>query len=340
MTPDISIITPVYKAERYLTRCIESLLAQTHTNFELILVDDGSPDSSGAICDRYASKDSRIKVIHKENGGVSSARQCGIDNATGTYTIHVDPDDWADPTMLERLYNKAIAADADIVICDYYSHRKGKTRRISQHPASVGSKALLRQYLRQELHGSLCNKLIKRELYTRYNVSFPKEITRWEDLYVVCTILTHSVKVAYLAEAFYHYDQSINNNSIARKRDIKGLYSQMLFVKHFQSTLPQDEFSEELYRLKAATKELAYNSGAMPPQEVLALYSEINGKYIRRSANGTTRQQCLSLFLSGKYTYSKAKRMRRLIDLIGRIRKILPSPHGTEGTGGTQIQQN
>ena len=83
MKPVISIITPVYKAEKYMRRCIDSLLAQTFTDFELILVDDGSPDNSGAICDEYASKDPRVKVIHKENGGVSSARQCGIDNATG-----------------------------------------------------------------------------------------------------------------------------------------------------------------------------------------------------------------------------------------------------------------
>ena len=322
MTPDISIITPVYKAEKYLERCIESILAQTHTGFELILVDDGSPDASGAICDRYALKDPRIKVIHKTNGGVSSARQCGMENATGTYTIHVDPDDWADPTMLAELHGKAIAEDADIVLCDYYSHRKGKTRYIQQHPASLESDTLLRQYLRQELHGSLWNKLIRRELYTKHNISFPNEITRWEDLFIVCSILSHGASTAYLAKAFYHYDQSINHNSIARKRDIKGLQSQMLFIKHFQGTLPQDRFSEELYSLKAATKELAYNSGAIPPEEILALYSEINSTYTRRAAGGTTRQLCLSRFLSGEYTCAKSKRIRRMLDLAKRLKKL------------------
>ena len=105
--PIISIIIPVYKAEGHLHRCVDSILAQSFTDFELLLVDDGSPDGSGKICDEYAAKDSRVKVLHKQNGGVSSARQTGIENATGEYTIHADPDDWIEPTMLEELYNKA-----------------------------------------------------------------------------------------------------------------------------------------------------------------------------------------------------------------------------------------
>ena len=87
--PSISVIIPVYKAEKYLHRCIDSLLAQTFTDFEILLIDDGSPDRSGEICDEYAAKDSRIRVIHKENGGVSSARQCGIDNAQEIGRAHV-----------------------------------------------------------------------------------------------------------------------------------------------------------------------------------------------------------------------------------------------------------
>lgn len=100
--PKISVIVPVYKAEAYLHRCVDSIIAQTFTDWELLLVDDGSPDRSGDICDEYASKDARIRVFHKENGGVSSARQKGLDEAIGEYTIHADPDDWVEPTMLEE----------------------------------------------------------------------------------------------------------------------------------------------------------------------------------------------------------------------------------------------
>lgn len=323
MKPCISIITPVYKAERYLRRCVDTLLAQTFTKFELILVNDGSPDGSGAICDEYARNDSRVKVIHKENGGVSSARQCGIEQASGEYTIHADPDDWADPTMLQELYDKATAENADIVICDYHSYRKKKHRYISQAPKSLESNELLKQYLRQELHGSLWNKLIRKDLYTRYSISFPLEITRWEDLYVVCNILTHPVRIAYLPKAFYHYDQSTSHNSIVRKRDAKSLRSQMLFVKHFQEILPQEEFGEEIYSIKASTKELAYNSKVMSAQEVNDLYSEINDRYIERANPDNIRQICFSRFLSGRYSYKKAKRRRRLLSILQKIKSIL-----------------
>ena len=107
IVPKISVIVPVYKAEAYLHRCIDSLLAQTFFDFEILLVDDGSPDRSGEICAEYARKDRRVRVFRKNNGGVSSARQCGIDNVVGEYSIHVDPDDWVEPTMLEELYEKA-----------------------------------------------------------------------------------------------------------------------------------------------------------------------------------------------------------------------------------------
>ena len=322
MPPCISIITPIYKAQDYLHRCVESLLAQTFTDFELILVDDGSPDGSGLICDTYAQRDNRVKVIHKANGGVSSARQCGIENATGTYTIHADPDDWVDPTMLQELYAEATTENADIVMCDYYAHRKGRTRYISQKPQSLGAAELLKQMLRQELHGSLCNKLIKRELYTKYNITFPTEITRWEDLFVVCSMLTNNIRCTYISKAFYHYDQSSNSNSIARGRSHKGLHSQMLFIEYFCRILPPEEFKEELYRIKAATKELAFNSGAMQAQEVKELYREINGEYIARATGEDLRRLCFSRFLSGEYSYSKAKRTRRLLNLLRRIKKL------------------
>ena len=118
--PKISVIVPVYKAEKYIRRCVDSILAQTFTDFELLLVDDGSPDNSGAICDEYAARDSRVKVFHKENGGVSSARQMGLDNSLGEYVIHADPDDWVEPDMLQELYSEAQQSGADMVICDFY----------------------------------------------------------------------------------------------------------------------------------------------------------------------------------------------------------------------------
>ena len=99
----ISIIVPVYKAEKHLSECIDSIISQTYENFELILIDDGSPDNSGKICDEYAEKDKRIRAIHKENGGVSSARNTGLDNASGEYITFIDSDDFVDKQYLEKL---------------------------------------------------------------------------------------------------------------------------------------------------------------------------------------------------------------------------------------------
>lgn len=119
MNPKISIIVPVYKVEKYLPRCVDSILSQTFKDFECILVDDGSPDNCGKICDEYAKKDSRIIVIHKENGGLSDARNAGIDVASGDYIGFVDSDDWIHPQMYEILYNYITKFNLGFVSCNY-----------------------------------------------------------------------------------------------------------------------------------------------------------------------------------------------------------------------------
>ena len=115
----ISIIIPVYNVETYIHKCIGSVLAQTYRNIEVILVDDGSPDNSGIICDEYAKKDKRVIVIHKKNGGLSDARNAGIDAATGDYIVFVDSDDYIAPDMIEKLYETQKRNNADITVCGY-----------------------------------------------------------------------------------------------------------------------------------------------------------------------------------------------------------------------------
>ena len=118
--PEISIIVPVYKAERYLDRCIQSILTQTFTDYELILVDDGSPDRCSGMCDNWAKRDERIVVIHKENGGASSARNAGLAVARGKYVGFVDSDDWIDKRMYKRLHDLIVRYDADMSLCKWY----------------------------------------------------------------------------------------------------------------------------------------------------------------------------------------------------------------------------
>ena len=185
-SPKISVIVPVYKTEAYLNRCVDSLLAQTFQDFEVLLIDDGSPDRSGEICDEYARQDSRIRVFHKENGGVSSARQYGMDHAQGEYTIHADPDDWVEPTMLEELYRKAKEEDADMVICDFYYERQGKLVIETQKPSSLEHDVVLSE-LFYRLHGSSWNKLIRRKCYEKSEKVFVAGVCRFGD-YCFCAV--------------------------------------------------------------------------------------------------------------------------------------------------------
>ena len=126
----ISVIVPIYRIEKYLAQCIESLLEQSFKDFELILVDDGSPDNCPQICDDYAKNDSRVKVIHKPNGGLLSARKAGLEASTGTHIAYVDGDDWVDHFYLDTLYKLAIANDADLVVTGHFREFDGKIETI------------------------------------------------------------------------------------------------------------------------------------------------------------------------------------------------------------------
>lgn len=282
--PKISIIVPVYKAEKYLHRCLDSILQQTFPDWECILVDDGSPDGSGAICDEYAARDSRFWVIHKENGGVSSARQMGLDAAQGGYVIHADPDDWVDADMLAELYAKALADDADMVICDYYSESYRGQKYIKQEPKSLDHESVLCEMF-DTLHGSTWNKLVRRSCFVDYDVRFPTDIILCEDLYVNAELLQHPIKVAYLPKAFYHYDLSVNQNSIVRRPSKKTVTSLELFTKHFMPMWQQKGVTEALRRYQFWTISSAYHSRAYSAKEIRALIPEANNAYFKNACS-------------------------------------------------------
>ena len=253
INPSISIIVPVYKAETYLHRCVDSLLAQTFTDFEVLLIDDGSPDRSGEICDDYAHKDARVRVFHQENGGVSVARQRGLDEARGEYTIHADPDDWVEPDMLEALYRKAKEDDADMVICDYYTNDGKVQKYVRQRPSKLDHCTVLHE-LFQQLHGSCWNKLVKRVCYSRYGVRFPEDLSLCEDLYVNSALLLHDIRVTYVKRAFYHYNQiegSISNTyssaDIKYLTQLKEKFAE-LFSELTDISFASDSFDRNILR--------------------------------------------------------------------------------------------
>lgn len=243
--PAISVIVPVYNAEPYLRRCVDSIISQTFTDWELILVDDGSTDRSGAVCDEYASNDSRIRVIHKLNGGVSSARQCGCDAVKAKYSIHIDSDDYVETCMLEDMYDAIVEKDADLVVCDYYINDTFGCQRYKKQIVSEESSKLLIDILEMRTFGALWNKLIRHSLYKQYNVSFVKGINYCEDVLVLAQLLKHKLNIAYVPKGNYHYcfDKS---DSITRKYTEKTFKTRILFIEKLQEILSEKDYKQAI----------------------------------------------------------------------------------------------
>lgn len=239
--PTITVIVSIYNMEKLMRKCIDSILAQTFSDFECLLIDDGSTDGSPVICDEYAKKDSRVRVIHQINQGVSAARQCGLVNAQGTYIIHADPDDWVEPTMLVELFNKAKEEDADMVICDFFENTYKGQKYIKQQPSALDHKSVLHD-LFHHIHGSCCNKLIRRKTFIDYNVSFPMSINSCEDLYVNAALLKNDICVSYLGKAFYHYVRG-NPNSLSRKYDDNSEKQNTVLMEVFTNLMKDTELS-------------------------------------------------------------------------------------------------
>ena len=233
-TQTISVIIPIYSASSTLLRCLNSLKCQSFPDFEAILVDDGSTDDSGRIEDDYSTKDARFYVIHKANAGVSSARQCGLNNASGDYVIHLDPDDWVEPGMLEALLKKTKYENADMVICDYFENVEGQCKYVKQQPSSLEHEIVLHE-LFQQLHGSCCNKLVRRACYNKFNISFPDKLSFSEDTYVNALLLQEEIKITYLARAFYHY--CVTATGLCHKRIDWIHEQQILLLQALRSSL-------------------------------------------------------------------------------------------------------
>lgn len=236
----VSIIMPVYNAEHTVGRMVDSIIAQTFQDWELIAVDDGSTDRSGSILDSYAAEDARIRVVHKANGGVAAARQDGIDLATGIYTIHADSDDWVEPRMLEDMLSVAKDEKADIVIADFFADQKGGQSSLSaQRPKSLDAIEVLYGIYANGLFGGLWHKLIKKSAYDKASAHFYAGINYCEDLHVLTQILTRSrPKIAYLPKAYYHY--VVNPSSLTQSVSAKGFESMKRFHAEALKLLPSD----------------------------------------------------------------------------------------------------
>lgn len=249
MKETISIIVPVYNVEKYLKKCIESIINQTYSNLEIILVDDGTKDNSGMICDEYAQKDNRIKVIHKENGGLSDARNAGMRMATGEYIAFVDGDDYIENDMYEFLYNELKKENADISICNrYLAYENGTIKNIEKHKTrkilnNVEGLIELNSFTSFDM--AVWDKLYKKEIFN--GIEFPKG-KNFEDYYVMHKIIAKASKIVYNSTPKYYYVQ--RENSISRNKDISFAFA-LIDASYEQISFFEENFPEILYIAKS-----------------------------------------------------------------------------------------
>lgn len=227
----ISVIVPVYKAEKNIIRCIESVIVQDYQDWELILVDDGSPDRSGEICDGYAAKDERIRVVHKQNDGASQARNSGISSARGEYICFVDSDDYLSPRYLLDFEQDPL--------CDFeiqgFTHTYLQSDSVAQCPSESGRFSIQEIFSFSSLWYLIkgpCCKLFRRTILEEYNIRFPKEFSYGEDEIFVLEYLSHCVQNAYVHAVSNYFYTHENGESLTHKF-VPGMILQTTIAKQY-----------------------------------------------------------------------------------------------------------
>ena len=250
-TPKLSIIIPAYNVETFLPKCLDSVLAQNFTDWEAIIVDDGSTDGTGAICNDYAARDPRFKVIHSPNKGVASARNIGLDNATGEFLGAIDSDDWIEPDMYSTLFSFAERNNADIVKCTMrlvYKNRTANERSFSKVLVADRDEALRLACDNRILTSSMCDKIIRRSLFT---VKFAANKI-YEDYRIIIPLIANSNKTVVIPDALYNY--RMREGSIVH--DI-SLYNIRQFVDAEQERL-HSLLSLQIAKLNDSDKYIPY----------------------------------------------------------------------------------
>lgn len=247
--PRISIIIPCYNVDKYLEKCLDSLLGQTLADIEIIPVDDGSPDTSGAICDRYAAKDSRVKPIHKANGGVSAARNDGLAAATGDYVFFCDGDDWMPHNACELLYAEAERTGADVIFGDILRSWEDREEymRLFERPFCTGEERVIRDLIRANFYytyrpmeptsdpadgcyGGPWNKIVKRSLLTEKKIAFDLRVKGiYDDVLYSAYVLAEAKTVAYIGKPVYNYRQVATSMTRVFKKNILQI-NEMIFA--------------------------------------------------------------------------------------------------------------
>lgn len=296
--PLISVIVPIYNIEPYLERSLDSILNQTYRNIELLLIDDGSTDGSVAICDRYAERDPRIVLFHQKNGGLSAARNLGLEHARGEYISFIDSDDYVAPCFLELLYQNIRAEQADIAACCFAKVKNGRIIPPSQALSPSETHIDTETLLRWEVSGqymfcvSSCNKLFKAELWK--DLRF-KERVYSEDSYAYNEYIKSIRRIGVVSEALYYYVQRSNSAThVLTFKSLDGVEARLERTAYFLSIHRPDLARGELL-LASGPLLTGYSRLDQKDQQVKSRLAELYARY-----QALYRQAECGLTLSGR----------------------------------------
>lgn len=240
----ITVIVAVYKTEPYLRRCLDSIASQTYKNMEVLIIDDSSPDGAPGICDEYAGKYDFMQAFHKENGGVSSVRNMGIDMAKGKYICFIDSDDFLDKDYLKYLHAAIVKYDADVSVCGHYKEKSPEEFvKMADKKSEVldNDEAMSRMFYNNNFGAYPWNKLFKKEIVDKYNIRYDLSLRMSQDLVWVTTYMKYCEKTAYIAKPLYYY--AFNEQSVCRKIKSSGNFDRKNLV-----TLKAHEMTKELIK--------------------------------------------------------------------------------------------
>lgn len=276
--PQISIITPVYNTEKYLIKCLDSIKNQTFSDFEVILIDDGSTDDSPKILDDYAKNNTKFKVFHKKNEGVTIARKDGIERASGTFIVWVDSDDWIEETHLEKLYKAVTENSADICVCNFMKESQNGITKYEEIIKDLNNplKSLIEE---DTCRGCLVTKISRRTLYTENDLFPPKGINCWEDKIITANLYYYSKKTVHTPIFTYHVNDT-NTTSLTRDINNKNNNDEdkINVVKYFENDrrFANLDFSEMKYNVKYYIFLHNYMNVKKVPEEFFKLFSEVH----------------------------------------------------------------
>ncbi|SDM08967.1 glycosyltransferase family 2 protein [Segatella bryantii] len=318
--PLVSIIVPVYNSAGTLERCVNSIITQTYKNFELLLIDDGSTDCSARLCDQFCSLDIRIKCFHKQNGGVSSARQLGIENAKGEFWIHVDSDDWIEDTMLYDLIEESKRTNADIVMCGFYNENSAGSNKEVLGISCLSKDDILKQLICQEIPGALWNKLVHRHCYLDTKVVFPLGLDFGEDTLTSILLVKNSNKIAYISSALYHYNNQDSGNSLTHLSNVKAVCDRIKLIKIFPEYVDMnDSFNIKAYYLYSG--KMAYDVIAADYQITKSEFDDAFGhgrRFYHRISQLPIHYRIVLYFATHNAYYG----IRALLRLIKKIKNV------------------